>query len=152
MRPSLQPGDVVFVLPVRVGRLRRGDLVVVRDPRDPAVETVKRVVGLPGEQVTLRDDYLEIAGVVYEEPYVYHPPTPPACGARPDCGRHEPSPRSHRFGTVPASCVLVLGDNREWSTDSRVYGPVPAELVVGRVAACLRPPRPAPHCAPRPLP
>ncbi len=140
MRPTIAPGDLILVLPVRSSRLRRGDVVVVRDPRDPSRETVKRVLGLPGEHVKVRGYYLEVAGVLYDEPYV-----------RP---RRGPSPLAQRSisWTVPPGHVVVLGDDRGSSTDSRMYGPVPGELLVGRVAARLRPLRPALHSAPRRLP
>ncbi|HEX2027642.1 MAG TPA: S26 family signal peptidase [Nitriliruptorales bacterium] len=49
MRPTLAPGQVVLTMPARPRRLRRGEVVVVRDPRDPARETVKRVAALAGE-------------------------------------------------------------------------------------------------------
>lgn len=139
MSPALAPGDRIVVLPVRCERLRRGDIVVVRDPRDPARETVKRVVGLPGEQITVSGDCFEIAGVVYDEPYVRR------------------NPRTHRASRqsaalcVPPRHVVVLGDNRGRSTDSRAYGPLPEAFLVGRVAARIFPPARAPHCAPRPL-
>lgn len=138
MRPTLAPGDVVLVLPLRSGRLRRGDVIVIRDPRDPARETVKRIVGLSGDHIAMRGDTLEIAGVPYDEPYAHR-------GPEPGRGSWSVSWR------VPPRHVVVLGDDRGWSTDSRVYGPVSHSLVVGRVAARLRPPGRAPHVAPHPL-
>lgn len=138
MCPALAPGDRIVVLPVRCERLRRGDVVVVRDPRDPARETVKRVVGLPGEQITLSGDRFEIADVLYDEPYARRNP------------RRQRGSQSAAW-RVPPRHVVVLGDNRDHSTDSRAYGPVPQAFLVGRVAARLFPPAWAPHCAPRPL-
>ncbi len=136
MRPALRPGDVILVLPVRAKWLRRGDVVVVRDPRAPERETVKRVVGLPGEHLALRGDCLIVAGVHHDEPYV-----------RP----HPSLARQHAVAwTVPPRHVVVLGDDRSTSTDSRVYGPLPLQLLVGRVAARLRPVGSAPHLAPEP--
>ncbi|MFN2555904.1 MAG: signal peptidase I [Nitriliruptorales bacterium] len=137
MRPALHPGDVILVLPARRRGLRRGDVVVVRDPRNPARETVKRVVGLPGERVTVRGDTLVVAGIPHDEPYVHN---------RRGLARSRPS----GSWMVPPSCVFVLGDDRECSTDSRTYGPLPRELVVGRVAVGLWPPRSPPHVVPRP--
>ncbi|MDQ3932714.1 MAG: signal peptidase I [Actinomycetota bacterium] len=138
MRPALVPGDRIVVLPVRCHRLRRGDVIVVRDPRDTARETVKRVVGLPGEQVGMNGDRFEIAGVRYHEPYARNPHARRA--------EHQSV-----LWSVPPGHVVVLGDNRDRSTDSRAYGPVSEELVVGRVAARLCPPGRAPHCPPHPL-
>ncbi|MDP8961852.1 MAG: signal peptidase I, partial [Actinomycetota bacterium] len=138
MCPALDPGDVILVLPVRRDRLRRGDVVVVRDPRDPSRETVKRVLGLPREHVTVHPDRFEIAGTPYDEPYARRLPHP---------SRESQQSVGWR---VPPCHVVILGDDRSRSTDSRVYGPVPEELVIGRVAARLCPPGLAPHCAPRP--
>lgn len=138
MRPALAPGDVVLVLPVRHERLRRGDVVVVRDPRDTARETVKRVVGLPGELVAVCADRLEIGGVPYDEPYARIP------------ARASPASQESVRWCVAPRHVVVLGDDRGRSTDSRTYGPVPEALVVARVTARLRPPGWAPHCVPHP--
>lgn len=133
MLPALAPGDRVLVLPVPAARLRRGDVVVVRDPRDPQREAIKRVVGLPGEAVALDRDGLVVDGVRLAEPY--------ALGRGADASF-----------TVPAGHVVVLGDNRAGSTDSRAYGPVPLSRVVARVAVRVRPPGGPPHQQPRPAP
>lgn len=130
MLPALAPGDRLLVLPVPAGRLRRGDVVVVRDPRVTGRETVKRVVGLPGETVTVGGGRLVVDGVRFAEPYVARP------------GGAEVSVR------VPAGHAVVLGDNRVASTDSRTYGPVALPMLVRRVTARIRPPGAAPHQAP----
>ncbi len=117
MEPGLHDGDVVLV-----GRradvehdIRRGDLVVFRDP--DGMLAVKRVVGLPGDRVRVLDSVLEIDERPVAEPYARR------------------STATSYFGTVvvPARTVFVLGDNRAHSIDSRVYGPVGDDLVVGRV-------------------
>lgn len=119
MQPSLRPGELVIVLPA--WGIRRGDVVVVRDPRHPERETVKRVLGLPGELVELGDRQLVVDGVARPEPWL---PDSAAAGAG--------------GWRVPPGHVVVLGDNRGHSTDSRTYGPVPRALVVGRVVAPRR--------------
>lgn len=124
MAPTLRPGELVVALPVR--RPRRGEVVLLGDPRDPTVPTspsgvqVKRVIGLPGETVEVRDGTLLIDGRRHREAHQH--------GRGPD-GRLE----------VPAGHVAVLGDARDASTDSRTYGPVPLELVTHRVPLVLRP-------------
>lgn len=120
MQPSLRPGELVVVVPA--WRIRRGDVVVVRDPRHPQCETVKRVLGLPGEVVELGDPQLLVDGVAHPEPWL--PDSAAAGGAG--------------GWRVPPGHVVVLGDNRGHSTDSRSYGPVPRALVVGRVVAPRR--------------
>ena len=149
MEPSLLPGDFVLVdrfafgptvagaeralLPVRA--VRRGDVVVVRLPWDPRRHLVKRVVGLPGETVTLRGGTVYIDGMSFEEPCL------PAQGgkrtrraARPGAEGKEPQ---DRFGpvTVPPRHYFVLGDNRRHSQDSRLWGPLPHDALAGRVVA-----------------
>ncbi len=118
MAPTLQPGDLVVTLPVGVPR--RGEVVLVRDPRDPEHVQVKRVIGLPGETIEVRDDSLLIDGRRHREAHQH--------GRGPD-GSLE----------VSAGHVVVLGDARGASTDSRAYGPVPLELVDRRVPLVVRP-------------
>lgn len=120
MEPTLRPGELVVALPVR--RPRRGEVVLVGDPRDPTSGSaqVKRVIGLPGETVEVRDGALLIDGRRHREAHQH--------GRGPD-GRLR----------VPAGHVAVLGDARGASTDSRTYGPVPLALVTHRVPLVLRP-------------
>ena len=133
MRPTLDPGQRIAVAPL-LRPPRRGDLVVVRRPRstgaplrpDPSgnLEVVKRVVGLPGEQVRLRAGRLEVDGQPVPEPYL-----PGGSGS---------AELDLRLG--PAQ-YLVLGDHRAASTDGRDFGPVGADAVVGRVRFAYWPPR-----------
>ena len=120
MRPTLAPGQRIAVAPL-VRPPRRGDLVVLRNPRD--LELVKRVVGLPGERVRLVAGGLEIDGQAVPEPYL----------AAPGAGELE-----LRLG--PGE-YLVLGDHRAASTDGRNFGPVGADALVGRVRFAYWPPR-----------
>lgn len=121
MSPTLRPGELVLTLPVR--QPRRGEVVLVRDPRDPTNPThvqVKRVIGLAGETVEVRAGSLLLDGRRHREAHQH--------GRGPD-GRV----------AVPPGHVAVLGDARDVSTDSRTYGPVPLDLVVRRVPLVLRP-------------
>lgn len=118
MAPTLHEGDLVLTLPLR--RPVRGEVVLVRDPRDRTHVQVKRVLGLPGERVEVRDGTLLLDGRRHREPHQH--------GRGPDGGL-----------TVPRGHVAVLGDARAASSDSRVYGPVPLELVDRRVPVRLSP-------------
>lgn len=118
MAPTLAPGDLVVTLPVR--RPRRGEVVLVRDPRDPEHVQVKRVVGLDGETVEVRGGALLLDGTRHREAH-----------------QHGRGPDGHL--EVPPGHVAVLGDARDASTDSRTYGAVPLTLVVRRVPLVLRP-------------
>lgn len=118
MAPTLEPGDLLLTVPVRSPR--RGEVVVLRDPRDPGHAQIKRVVGLPGEQVAVRGGRLLIDGRPHRESYDH--------GLGPDGAL-----------SVPPGHVAVLGDNRGGSTDSRAYGPVPLELVDRRAVLRVAP-------------
>ena len=121
MRPTLDPGQRIAVAPL-VRPPARGDLVVLNRPGN--LEVVKRVVGLPGERVRLLSGQLEVDGRAVPEPYLAGPPS---------------------FGELdlelgPAQ-YLVLGDHRVASTDGRDFGPVGADVLVGRVRFAYWPPR-----------
>lgn len=117
MAPSLRPGDqVVAVRPRRIGR---GDVVVVRPP-GRAVEMVKRVVGLPGEEVAVRGGRARVGARALDEPY--------ASGAG-EAGAWSLGPDE----------FLVLGDRRDRSTDGRAFGPVRRSQIVGVVRLRLWP-------------
>jgi signal peptidase I len=120
MRPTLDAGQRIAVAPL-VRPPARGDLVVLRSPRD--IEVVKRVVGLPGERVRLRAGRLEVDGQAVPEPYL----------AQPGAGALD-------LELGPTE-YLVLGDHRAASTDSRDFGPVGADALVGRVRFAYWPPR-----------
>jgi signal peptidase I len=123
MEPTLCPGDWVVVNLWRpdLGDLTRGDLVALR-PGESEVPVVKRVVGLPGDHVAIRDARLFVNGRLVNEPYVDHKSI--------DALFYGPV-------VVPAGSFLVLGDSRANSVDSRAYGPVQADRLLGTVALQL---------------
>jgi signal peptidase I len=127
MAPTLRQGDVV-VVSKRDQTPGRGDLVTLRSPEDGA-RVVKRVVGVGGDIVAIRDAVLYVNDVLVAEPYVDHESV--------DALYYGPV-------TVQVGSVLVLGDARADSIDSRSYGPVPLRDVTGTVIARLWPrPRPS---------
>lgn len=118
MEPTLCAGDQVLVdKRVRGGQLEHNDLVVVTPPGDGRL-VVKRVVGLPGNRVAIKDALLFVDGQKVDEPYVDHGSI--------DALFYGPE-------VVPPHQVLVMGDNRAESIDSRDYGTVPFSSVRGRV-------------------
>lgn len=119
MVPTLRHGERVIILKLH-GRLQRGDLVVVKNPWDPDELLVKRVVGLPGDALSVERGRLFVGGLEQGEPYL--PPGTPLEGLA--------SPT-----VVPGGTVFLLGDNRPASVDSRRFGAVPDHLVVGRVVS-----------------
>jgi signal peptidase I len=130
MRPTLRPGQRLAVGPLDRPP-RRGDLVVVRHGPSrptPALEMVKRVVGLPGERVRLVAGRLQVDGVEVAEPYLG--------------GEGAAGDLDVRLGEGQ---YLVLGDHRAASTDGRDFGPVPAAALTGRVRFAYWPPRRLPQ-------
>jgi signal peptidase I len=97
---------------------RRGDIVVFEYPRDTSRDFIKRVIGLPGETVEIRNNQVFINGRPLDEPYL----SPPA---RTQMGNMAPV-------VVPADAVFVMGDNRGNSSDSRSWGALPLDKIVGR--------------------
>jgi signal peptidase I len=117
MVPTLDPGDRVLVARFlyHFATPARGDIVVFRYPLDTHIVFIKRVIGRPGDTLSLRDGYVYVNGIRQNEPYV----------AKVD---GKPSPPY----TVPAGTYFMMGDNRLDSDDSRVWGPVPARDLIGR--------------------
>jgi signal peptidase I len=114
-------------LPVRP--IRRGDIVVFKYPEEPDRDFIKRVIGLPGETVELRNKKIFIDGRPLDEPYV-HFLTPPSN----DYQEVTSFDVRERYGpvTVPADKYFVMGDNRDNSQDSRYWGFLPRDYVKGR--------------------
>ncbi len=125
MRPALAHGDVLLVGGVG-GAPRRGDVVVARGPAGRAGEYLKRVVGLPGEEVRLRDGLLFVDGKRVREPYLGGLPSSVGLG--------------DAAWTLGASEYFVMGDNRAHSTDSRHFGPVARSDIAARVRLRCWPP------------
>ena len=121
MEPTLCPGDRVLVNLWSPGLddLSRGDLVALRPGRSE-VPVVKRVIGLPGDEVAIRDALLYVNDDLVDEPYVDHKSI--------DALFYGPV-------VVPGDRFLVMGDARATSVDSRAYGPVPEDRLLGSIAA-----------------
>lgn len=118
------------VLPHR--SIQRGDVVIFRSPEDPRIDIVKRCVGLPGDRIEVVAKELLVNGErVEDDEYVVHkdPRTIPDLPQVPAQGR-----RRDFFGpyTVPEGHYFCMGDNRDYSYDSRFWGPLPEQLVKGR--------------------
>ncbi|HTY42968.1 MAG TPA: signal peptidase I [Thermoanaerobaculia bacterium] len=124
-----RPGPAAALLPGRA--VRRGDVVVFRYPPDPRRDFIKRVVGLPGETIAIRDKRVFVDGRLLDEPYAFHAddtvwPDDPSIAEG-----HRRRDQAPPF-RVPADSYYVLGDNRDDSNDSRYWGPVPAGHLEGR--------------------
>jgi signal peptidase I len=125
--PSATP--LAALLPRRA--VRRGDVIVFRFPGDPRRDFIKRVIGLPGETVAIADKRVTVDGRELIEPYAFHSddrtwPDDPAISG--DRRRRDQMPATR----VPEGSYFLLGDNRDDSSDSRSWGPVPAGHLLGR--------------------
>jgi signal peptidase I len=112
--------------------VERGHVVVFKYPDDPTRDFIKRVVGLPGETIEIRNKQVYVNGKPLDEPYVHFieqplKPDDPDYALRSDSGRDDWGPRA-----VPEGQLLVLGDNRDNSRDSRFWGFLPRDQVKGR--------------------
>lgn len=131
MEPTLQISDRILVskLSYRIGILDRGDVIVFHYPLNPGKDFVKRVVGLAAETVELRDGVVLINNTPIKELY----PTALASSDRSCTSNYGPQ-------KIPADHLFVLGDNRCNSEDSRFFGFVPRENVVGKAMFIYWPP------------
>jgi signal peptidase I len=111
--------------------IHRGEVIVFKYPEDPERDFIKRVIGLPGETVELKEKKVYINGTPLEEPYV-HFLEPPGATA----GEHEITSLDvrERYGpvTVPPDQYFVMGDNRDNSQDSRYWGFLSRDYVKGK--------------------
>ena len=112
-------GDTVYLF----APPQRGDVIVFQYPRDPNKAYIKRVIGIPGDTVEIVDGRVILNGMPLEEDYLFDEP------------RYESPPREVRSGYF-----YVLGDNRNNSSDSHVWGLVPESFVVGRAWLSWWPP------------
>lgn len=125
MEPTLKDGEFVIVnkLAYRFGSPQRGDVIVFRYPRDPEQEYIKRIIGLPGDTVKVVNGHVFVNDQQLNEPYIAAAP-------------HYQSEYS-----VPADSIFVLGDNRNNSSDSHNWGPVPYGNLIGRALFVYWPPQ-----------
>jgi signal peptidase I len=125
MEPSFRHNDYVIVwrLAYRLGEIERGDVVVFPYPNNPSEDYIKRVVGLPGDRVAIQEGRLYVNGVAIDEPYLA-----------------EPMWRNFPEVIVPEGSVFVMGDNRNDSSDSRRWGALAIEDILGKAVFVYWPP------------
>ena len=113
MEPTLKPGDKVISF--RAREIKRGDLVVFKNPLNKKEILVKRVIALPGETISIKGGKVFVNGKYLYEPYIKEPPSYYVTATK-----------------IPPNHYFVLGDNRNNSEDSSVYGPIPRDLIIGK--------------------
>lgn len=127
MEPTLLPGDRVLVSKVsfRLAEPKKNNIVVFhRQENDKAQDFIKRVIATPGTEIEVRDGKVSLDGKPKPEPFV-RPDRPPS-----------------RFGPfdVPKDTVFVMGDNRPNSKDSRFFGPIDKNDIIGKAFVIYWPP------------
>jgi len=116
MKPTLQPGEFLLVNRVayKIGEPEIGDIIVFHAPGASDLDYIKRVIGLPGDTVRIADGVVYVNDQPLYEPYIAD------------------LPRYNGEWDVPSDSLFVLGDNRNNSSDSHMWGFVPYEDIVGR--------------------
>jgi len=118
MEPTISKDETVYITN-QVENIKRGDIVVFKYPRDQKQTFIKRVVGLPGEVIAIREGRVYIDQKLLEENYLD--------------SKLNTSTRIMSDLTIPPRTYYVLGDNRDHSNDSRLWGPLSVDLIYGRV-------------------
>ncbi len=119
MTPLISDQERIFInkFVYRFEPIERGDVVVFWYPLDRSKSFIKRVVGLPGDTVEIREGQVYLNGQLLQEPYI-----PPESD---DFGTYSPT-------RVPKGEYFVMGDHRTSSNDSRIFGPVPRRFIYGK--------------------
>jgi signal peptidase I len=118
-RYVFSPADSAWekaLLPTR--EVRRGDIIVFKFPEEPETDYIKRVIGLPGDTIEVREGYVFVNGQRQDEAYINPAYRSPA--------------NDYPLTTVPPGNYFAMGDHRDRSSDSRVWGFVPRDLIKGR--------------------
>jgi signal peptidase I len=117
MEPNFHDGDYVVVnrLAYRLGDIQRGDVIVFPPPQNKEVDYIKRVIGLPGDHVSILDGTLYLNNHAIDEPYLA-----------------EKASGNFAELVVPEGSVFVMGDNRNHSEDSRVWGFLSIDAIIGK--------------------
>ncbi len=123
MEPTFEAGEILMVnkLAYKLGDYDYGQVITFHYPADPSLDYIKRLIGLPGDIVEVHDGEVWVNGQLLHEPYISE------------------APAYEGTWIVPAGELFVLGDNRNPSADSHVWGFVPKENVIGKAIAVYWP-------------
>lgn len=125
MEPNFHSGDYILTSKItyKFRNIQRGDVIVLKSPRNPDIEYIKRVIGLPGEVIIVKDGNVSINGNVISENYISDKTNLIEGG----CVKEGEPYR------ISENSVFVMGDNRPRSSDSREFCAIPIESIVGQV-------------------
>lgn len=126
MVPSFNSGDYLIIdeISYRFNDPERGDIIVFKYPKNPSQRFIKRIIGLPGETVEIKDGEIAIYDKNNQKQIL-------------DETIYLPNAKATTYGNLQVVLTeneyFVLGDNRAYSSDSRNWGPVPKENIIGKV-------------------
>ena len=134
MYPTLKDGEKVIVnmIGFKTGGLEKGNVIVFHANKDS--DYVKRVIGMPGDSVEYKHDQLYVNGKKVKEPYLDYNEKHKSYDEITGSFKVKNLPNSNGSNTIPKNKLLVLGDNREVSKDSRSFGLIDEDQVVGKVS------------------
>ncbi len=132
MFPNFHDGDYIITdkLSYRFAEPKRGDIVVFKNPRDQSQDFIKRIIGLPGNRVKIENNRVVLNGSQLSEPYLQ-----PSVVTEPGAFLKE-----GEEVIVPENELLVFGDNRTRSSDSREWGYITKQEIIGKVLVRYWPP------------
>lgn len=133
MEPTFQSGDYIITSKItyKFKKIERGDIVVFNSPKNPDIEYIKRIIGLPGDKIEVRNNEVYVNDQILSENYIATKTNLWDSGYLKE---GEPI-------FVPENFVFVMGDNRPRSSDSREFGPIPISSIVGTVIFRYFPPQ-----------
>ena len=124
MLPTLHDGEFVLVnkLAYRLGTPTRGDIIVFRSTTETDLDLIKRIIGVPGDHISVGDGHVSVNGKALDESYINE------------------APNYSGSWEVPAGSLFVLGDNRNDSSDSHMWGFLPEKNIIGKALLIYWPP------------
>lgn len=124
MLPTLNNGEFVLVnrMAYKLGQPVRGDIIVFRSTTQLDLDLIKRIIGVPGDEIRVSDAHVTVNNVTLDEPYI------------------NAEPRYSGEWNVPDGYLFVLGDNRNDSSDSHAWGLLPEQNVIGKAILIYWPP------------
>lgn len=125
MDPTFGTGDYIFTSKItyKMRSFHRGDVIVFKSPSNPDIEYIKRIIGIPGDVVMVKDSEVFVNGRHLTETYI---------DAKTNLWEGGFT-KNGEGSTVPEDMLFVMGDNRPRSSDSREFGPITQESVIGQV-------------------
>lgn len=125
MDPTFHTGEYILTSKIayKFGAPKRGDVVVFASLANPDIDFIKRIIGLPGDQILIKDSEVYVNGEQLSEPYISSKTTIFEGGFSQDGVEV----------TVPDNELFVMGDNRPRSSDSREFGFIPIQNIIGKV-------------------